>query len=210
MLSSADQRVVGVGDAFACRRKVATSIFCGPKKTWTSRKRRPISRELRNRSRTCCGCAEVATSKSLGRRPSIRSRTPIRRPGKRHGRAAPSRYRTFITLGSISRREIGCSARTIMRGSKSGDRCGRNHDANATSSLPNRRIKNLARRPPLFIAPRLLSLFDAIRRYERPCILSTNRGTIASHLKGASSMAKFVTDVKKIRERARKHMEKVP
>ena len=46
-----------------------------PKKTCTRRKRRPMTREFRNNSLMSLGVALVATSKSLGVRPSKRSRT---------------------------------------------------------------------------------------------------------------------------------------
>ncbi len=58
-------------------RNVAVSMTLPPwKSTWTSRKRRPMMRELRNSSRTSSGRALVATSKSLGLRSRSRSRTP--------------------------------------------------------------------------------------------------------------------------------------
>jgi hypothetical protein len=59
----------------AVGRKVATSMISRPNTTWARRKRRPISRQLRNSCLTCSGVASVATSKSLGRPPTSRSRT---------------------------------------------------------------------------------------------------------------------------------------
>ena len=97
------------------RRKVETSTTRSWKRTWTRRKRRPMTRELRNRRRISAGRASVAMSKSFGRRPSIKSRTlpptsPARWP------AAESRYITFSASLAMSLRETGCSARGRIRG----------------------------------------------------------------------------------------------
>ena len=56
-------------------RKVEVSMILAPKKMWASRKRRPMIRQFRNKSLIWLGVAEVAMSKSLGLRPSSRSRT---------------------------------------------------------------------------------------------------------------------------------------
>ncbi|CFN70091.1 Uncharacterised protein [Bordetella pertussis] len=56
-------------------RKVEVSMISWPNTTCTSWKRRPMMRARRNSGRICSGVALVATSKSLGSRPTIRSRT---------------------------------------------------------------------------------------------------------------------------------------
>src|SRR6266436_214740 len=56
-------------------RNVETSTVSSPNITCTSLKRLPIRRERRKILCTSSGYASVATSKSLGRRPSNRSRT---------------------------------------------------------------------------------------------------------------------------------------
>jgi len=58
-----------------CARKVAVSTVSAPQSTCTIWKRRPMMRERRKIERTSSGVALVATSKSLGRMPSSRSRT---------------------------------------------------------------------------------------------------------------------------------------
>jgi hypothetical protein len=68
VLSSSASRV-------KCARKVAVSTISGPQSTWTIWKRRPMMRERRKTERTSSGVALVAMSKSLGVRPSRRSRT---------------------------------------------------------------------------------------------------------------------------------------
>src|SRR3954471_10376064 len=58
-----------------CARKVEVSTISGPHTTCTIWKRRPMMRERLNTERTSSGVALVATSKSLGRMPSSKSRT---------------------------------------------------------------------------------------------------------------------------------------
>src|SRR5258708_23492082 len=90
-----------------------------PNLTCARRKRRPMIQQFRNSFLTCCGCAEVPMSKSLGRRPSSRSRTlpPTRYAVKL---CSCSRYRTLRASGSMSRREIECSDRATTVGSTIG------------------------------------------------------------------------------------------
>ncbi len=66
----ASSGVVGMG-----ARKVEVSMVSFLKITWARRKRRPMMRQFLKRRRICSGVASVATSKSLGWRLSIKSRT---------------------------------------------------------------------------------------------------------------------------------------
>src|SRR5947207_1322583 len=101
-------------------RKVETSMILPPrKKTCASRNRRPISRELRNVSLTWLGCALVATSKSLGRIPSSRSRThpptrkawwPARRSRRTTFTASGSRSSSGISGGALALGETLCAS----------------------------------------------------------------------------------------------------
>ena len=111
--TSFDPRIVGIVpnrssvSAVEAPRNVATSISAPALRTWARRKRRPISRQLRNTSLTCSGLASVATSKSFGSRPSKRSRTPP--PTRCASKPADfSRYSTLSAFGEILAREIEC------------------------------------------------------------------------------------------------------
>ena len=83
--------------------------------TCTNRKRRPMMRERRKIGRTSSGVAFVATSKSFGSSPSIRSRAAP--PTMKAAYPASCKPEvTFSAHGLIWSRAMPCCSRGIMRG----------------------------------------------------------------------------------------------